>query len=191
NLRRELDAEVYLLRDGSALVIAGYLTDPRGGGFAVDLMIAPALLDLALRRHRGRPYVLGRWLSAYFSHKFGGTAAERLRSIRLALDPPALLNRGVWSGLRLHGALGAVVQAAFVPGVALVGIVYRAPALAWIARALRALLSGMSGPAYGCGAPAEIGAVYRAEGPDATRAPDQAPADGPAPQSVLLAIAPS
>ena len=195
NMRRELDAEVYYLADGWALVIAGYLTDHRSGGFAVDLLIAPALLDLAIRRCRGRPYVLGRWQAGYFRHAFGRVGAARLRAIRGALDPRTLLNRGVLTELRLRGALGALVSATFLPGVALVRAVYEAPILAWLARAMRALLSGFSGPAYGRGAPAVIGAPFRVRAPIAevqgTRAAQGDRASGSAERSALLAIAPS
>jgi hypothetical protein len=62
----ELDAEVYYIADGEALVIGGYLTDHRSAAFAVDLVIAPALVDLAMQGHRGRAYVLGRWQAAWF-----------------------------------------------------------------------------------------------------------------------------
>jgi hypothetical protein len=51
------------------MVDRGYLVDHRNGAFAVDLMIAPALTDLAMKRHRGRPYVLGRWQSAWFARR--------------------------------------------------------------------------------------------------------------------------
>ncbi len=164
NAGNALDAEVYFLADGSALVIAGYLTDHRTGAFAVDLMIAPALLDLAMHDHQGRPYVLGRWQSAWFVNKFGPAAAERLREIRRGLDSNAIVNRGVFTGLELRGVLGSIVAATFAPGVTLIRTIYQVQALAWMARAARGFLRGMSGPAHGRGAPlphatAKAGAV--------------------------------
>ncbi len=164
-----LDAEVYFLADGSALVIAGYLTDHRSGAFAVDLMLAPALLDLAMTDHQGRPYVLGRWQSAWFENKFGPAAADRLRGFKRALDPDAILNRGVLLEPRLHGVLGAIVAAAFAPGVGIVRHVFQLPALAWMARGARSVLRGMSGPAHGHGEPAAPGARFRVAAPEATR----------------------
>ena len=119
NAGSALDAEVYFLSDGSALVIAGYLTDHRTGAFAIDLMIAPALLDLAMHDHQGRPYVLGRWQAAWFVNKFGPAAVERLRAIRRGLDSNSIVNRGVFSCLELRGALGSIVTATFAPGVTL------------------------------------------------------------------------
>jgi hypothetical protein len=93
----ELDAEVYYLAEGTALVIAGYLTDHRRGSFAVDLTLAPALLDLAMRSFGGRPYVLGRWQSAYFDRKLGADAG-RVRRARATFDGAELVNRGVLTG---------------------------------------------------------------------------------------------
>lgn len=167
NAGRELEAEVYFLADGNALVIAAYLTDHTRGSFAVDLMIAPALLDLAMRRHRGRPYVLGRWQSAYLERQLGPDGATRVRGLKRGLDSNAIVNRGVLLGLRLHGPLGALVAATFVPGVRLVRWIYEAPALAWMARVARAVLSVMPGPAHGRGGAAVVGARFAAGPPTA------------------------
>ena len=151
NAGNHLDAEVYFLADGTALFIGGYLTDHRRGSFAVDLMIAPALLDLAMRDHGGRPYVLGRWQSAYAARKFGAHGIARLRRIKRGLDPDAIVNRGVLTGLRLHGPLGRLLGATFELGVSLVRSLYdRAPALV---RPLRLLLDPLPAPARGRGAP--------------------------------------
>ncbi len=159
-----LDAEVYFLADGSALFIGGYLTDHRSGAFAVDLMIAPALLDLAMRDHQGRPYVLGRWQAAYAGRKFGAEGIARLRRLKRGLDPDLVVNRGVLLGLRLHGALGRLFGTTFGPGVALVRSLFEhAPALV---RPARWLLAPLAGPARGRGAPvpahAAVGAAARA-----------------------------
>ncbi len=145
-----LDSEVYFLADGTALFIGGYLTDHTSGAFAVDLMIAPALLDLAMRDHRGRPYVLGRWQAAFATRKFGAQGVARLRRVKRGLDPDAVVNRGVLLDFRLRGALGRLLSAGFESGVALVRTLYqRAPALV---RPVRALLAPMPGPARGRGA---------------------------------------
>jgi len=154
NIGTELDGEVYYLADGQALAIAGYLTDHRSGAFMLDLVLAPVLLDLAMSRHRGAPYVLGRWQSPYLARKLGARAAQRVQSLRAALDPDSLLNRGVLVGPKLHGARGALLGACFVPGVSLVRRFYGSPALAWMVRGARAMLRGMPGPASGRGAPA-------------------------------------
>lgn len=150
----ELDAEAYFLADGSALVIAGYLTDHRKGSVAMDLVLAPALLDLAMARHQGKPYVLGRWQAAYFGRKFGAAAA-RLRDAKRRLDPGRLLNRGVLIGLELHGVLGALVASTMVPGVSLLRSLLGLPGGAALGRGLRALMSAFPGPASGRGEPVE------------------------------------
>jgi ferredoxin len=167
NAGNELDAEVYFLADEGALVIAGYLADHRSGAFAVDLLIAPTLLDLAMRRHGGRPYVLGRWQAAYLRDKFGAAGADRIRSLKRSLDSEGLLNRGVLVGLRLHGALGALLSATFVPGVRLMRGVYGVSGLGWIVRGVRGLLGRWPGPARGRGAPALVGAPFEAGPPAA------------------------
>ena len=59
------------MADGDALVIAGYLTDHRAAAFYLDLVLAPALLDLAVQRFGGRPYVLGRWQATFAVERFG------------------------------------------------------------------------------------------------------------------------
>ncbi len=158
----ELDAEVYYLADGTALVIAAYLVDHRSGAFAVDLMLAPALLDLAMARHHGRPYVLGRWQSPWMTRKFGADGATRMRAIKRALDPAGLLGRGVLFGLRLRGLLGALTAASFKPGVAFMRIAGGSPPLAGLVRSARRALAGLPGPAHGRGEPAVIGATIHA-----------------------------
>jgi len=150
-----LDAEVYYLGDGSALVIGGYLADHRRGDFALDLMLAPMMLDLAMRAHHGRPYVLGRWQAAYFARAFGG-AGVRLRDLRRRLDPGDLVNRGVRFGLRLRGVLGALAAATMVPGVSTLRAALGLPLGRALAGALRATLRGGAGPAGGRGEPAPM-----------------------------------
>jgi glycolate oxidase len=156
----EIDAEVYYLADGTALVIAAYLVDHRSGAFAVELMLAPALMDLAMSGHKGRPYVLGRWQSPWMARKFGAEGAARVRAIKRALDPSDLLGRGVLFGLRLRGVLGAITAASFKPGVAFLRGAAGTP-LAGLLRGARAALAGLPGPARGRGEPAVIGATFR------------------------------
>jgi glycolate dehydrogenase FAD-linked subunit len=165
---RDLDSEVYYLADGSALVIAAYLVDHRSGAFAVDLVLAPALLDLAMKRFHGKPYVLGRWQSAWFARKFGVEGAGRLKALKQGLDPSALLGRGVLFGLRLHGPLGALTAAAFGPGVGFMRMASSSPLLSWTVRAARGVFAAGRGPAHGRGEPALIGAPFRASAPGPT-----------------------
>ncbi len=154
NAGNQLDAEVYYLADGTALAIAGYLTDHRCLDFAVDLMIAPALTELAMRSHRGRPYVLGRWQSPWAARKFGAEGLARLARAKRGLDPHGRLNPGVLLGFRLRGALGAVVAATFAPGVAVLSRVYSLRPFSPLVRAARAALAPFRGPAWGHGEPA-------------------------------------
>jgi len=169
NVGLELDAEVYYLADGTALAIAGFLTDHRRGSFALDLVLAPALVDLAMSGHQGRPYVLGRWQSSWLARKVGAAEAKRLRGIKRAVDPHALLNRGVLFGLRLRGVLGALLGATFGIGVTLVRGVYGSPALAWLPRAARPVLARLRGPAHGRGEPLPVeGALPTPAGPAAS-----------------------
>jgi FAD/FMN-containing dehydrogenase/ferredoxin len=168
----ELDAEVYYIADGEALVIGGYLTDHRSAAFAADLVIAPALVDLAMKRHRGRPYVLGRWQAAWFKRAFGVAEAAKLRASKRALDPAAIVNRGVLLGLRLRGPLGAAFGLGFGPGITLARAVYGSALLAPLARAAKRMFRGGRGPAHGRGEPATIGARFRA------RAPEEASGNG-------------
>jgi hypothetical protein len=88
--------------------------------------VTPALLDLAMARHDGKPYVLGRWQSPFFAKKFGPNAG-RVRALRRALDPDEALSRGVLTGFRLHGALGALASAGFAPGVTLMRVAALSP----------------------------------------------------------------
>jgi FAD/FMN-containing dehydrogenase/ferredoxin len=169
NAGPELDAEVYYLADGSALVIAAYLTDHRAGTFAIDLLVAPALVDLAMTHYGGRPYVLGRWQAAWFRRRFGAAQGDRLLAIKRAVDPNALLSRGVLYGFRLRGALGALTAATFSPGVSM----FRAASsggMAGLVRGVRGALAGFGGPARGRGETAVIGATFHVTPPGPTPA---------------------
>ena len=162
NAGNELDAEVYYLADDTVLVIGGYLTDHRCLDFAIDLMIAPTLTDLAMREHHGRPYVLGRWQSSWAGRKFGAAGASRLSLIKRGLDSDEIVNRGVLLGLRLRGGLGGVVSSTFAPGMSLLSMVYGFTPFRPLIGVTRKLLSTMRGPAWGRGEPAQVGAVFSA-----------------------------
>ncbi len=157
NIGTELDAEVYYLADGVALVIAGYLVDHRSAAFAVELSAAPVLADLAMRRHGGRPYVLGRWQAAFARRALGAEAHARHARSKSALDPEGLVNRGVHLRFALPGALGGAVSATFAPAIALLGAAYSSALVSPLARAARALLRAFPGPARGRGEPAHGG----------------------------------
>ena len=148
-----LEHEVYFLTGERTLVIAGYLTDHRSSSFLLDLALTPALLDLAVRRHGGRPYVLGRWQSSFAADKFGAAGLARLGTIKAALDPGRLLGRGVLFGLELRGPLGWVVEHVYRPGVGLMGSAWRTPGLAAVVRLARAVLRFVPGPGHGRGEP--------------------------------------
>jgi ferredoxin len=149
----ELDPEVYYVADGEALVIAGYLTDHRRASVFADLVFAPALLDLAIARFEGRPYVLGRWQASFAAARFGDEGLARLARVKDALDPERLVNRGVVLEMGLRGAPGAALAALYGPGVGLVRRVWATPGIAPLGRAARAALRLLPGPAAGHGAP--------------------------------------
>jgi FAD/FMN-containing dehydrogenase/ferredoxin len=144
--RADLDAEVYYLGDGTALVIAGYLIDHRRGSFLFDLLLAPALVDLAMDRFQGRPYVLGRWQSGYFRAAQGGERARRLRDLKEKTDPAWILGRGAFFGDGYRGALGKLASAGFAPGVRVMRTIYEVPFLRPIARMLAAISGAGRGP---------------------------------------------
>ncbi len=145
----ELDAEVYYLADGAALALAAFLVDHRRGSFALELPLAPALLDLVMERHGGRPYVLGRWQAGYFRRKFPGKEAKRLRSLKHGLDSRRILNRGAFFDMGLRGPLGLLLSAGFAPSIRMVRWLYQAaPGLV---RGMRGALAGRAGPAHGRG----------------------------------------
>ena len=145
----ELDAEVYLLADGTAMVLAAFLTDHRSGAFAADLMLAPALLDLAIARYEGRPYVLGRWQAAYYRRRFDAREAERLERLKRELDPDHLVGRGAFFTMGVQGALGAFVRHTMVPGVRLMR--WTASLVPPLARLARSVAGRFRGPAAGRG----------------------------------------
>src|SRR5262249_42359286 len=140
--KADLDAEVYYLADGTALVIAGCLMDHRRGSFLFDLLLAPALTDLALDRFDGRPYVLRRGQSAFFGPALGRERARRLRHLKKQVDPGWILGRGSFFGDGYRGPLGRAMSAGFGPGIRVLRTLYEWPILRPIARGLRALWDG-------------------------------------------------
>jgi FAD/FMN-containing dehydrogenase/ferredoxin len=184
----ELDAEVYYIAGSEALVIGGYLTDHRSAAFAVDLVVAPALVSLAMERHRGRPYVLGRWQAPWFARAFGASRAEKLRAAKNSLDPAAIVNRGVLTGFRLRGPLGAAFALGFGPGIATARALYASPVFSPLARVAKAMLRGGRGPAYGRGEPAAVGARFRAQAPEEADVASAAAAPGPAQRASARAL---
>lgn len=171
-----LDVEVYYLAGGGALAIAATLTDHRRASFLADLALAPVLTELAMAEHGGRPYVLGRWQSAWFEDRFGAAEARRREALRRALDPTFVVNRGVLTGLRLRGPLGALLGASFRPGIA---ALRRLAPLLGLARPLLALIPG---PAAGRGEPAAAGVAQRVRRAGEGAAPGAAGVE-PRPQS--------
>ena len=123
----ELDPEVYYLSADEALVIAGYLTDHRHLSFQSDLVLAPALLDLAVKKFGGRPYVLGRWQAWFARERFGEPGLERLRALKAGLDPDSLVNRGVVLGPDLSGSLGGLIDGVYKPGVTALRLAWSTP----------------------------------------------------------------
>lgn len=148
----ELDAEVYYLSDGTALCIAAYLCDHRDAGFFVELSLAPALLDLAMRRFGGKPYVLGRWQALHFRRKFDASEAERLVAKKKSLDPSHVVGRGAFFALDLRGVLGKTATLSMAHGIRLLRMAVTA--LPWASGLMRKMLSRTRGVAAGRGAPA-------------------------------------
>jgi FAD/FMN-containing dehydrogenase/ferredoxin len=92
----ELESEVYFLQDGRALALPGYLTRGPRFGFLFEMVLAPMLVDLAIARFDGEPYVLGRWQSTFFRSRFRAGEARRLRRAKRSSDPGWFLNPGVF-----------------------------------------------------------------------------------------------
>ena len=148
----ELDAEVYYLADGSALVLAAYLTDHRSGRFHFELLLAPALLDLAMARYEGKPYVLGRWQAVHFERKFAASEARRLRELKTALDARHVLSPGVLFAPKLKGVLGSLVTHTMGPGVRLARLALGIPGVGAL---VGGLLGMMPGPGHRRGKPTQ------------------------------------
>ena len=91
-----LETEIYFFGDGRALALPGYLTRGPRPGFTYELLLAPILLDLAMRRHGAKPYVLGRWQSPYFRFKHGADERRRMLQAKKSADAKRSLNAGVF-----------------------------------------------------------------------------------------------
>jgi FAD/FMN-containing dehydrogenase/ferredoxin len=131
-----LETEVYFFGDGGALALPGYLTAGPRSGFVFELALAPVLVDLAMSRYDGEPYVLGRWQSPFFRARFKAGASRQLRRAKKRTDPKRVLNPGVFfgPGFRIAGASG-VYRATFPGGIRMLRLLYGSP-LAGIFRAL-------------------------------------------------------
>ena len=146
----ELDAEVYYAKDGQALVLAAYLADHRRGSFLLSLLLAPMLMDLALARFSGRPYVLGRWQASFFQRRFNPDRAARLRRQKKSLDPEWGLGPGSFFDMKLSGLLGALIKSGMHPGIRFLRWLVTAAPLPF--RGLHLLLDRFAdGPAAGRG----------------------------------------
>jgi ferredoxin len=132
-----LETEAYFLRDGRVLVLPGYLTRGPRRGFTWELLLAPMLLDLAMARYGGQPYVLGRWQSPYFRHKHAKAQRKSLVTMKRRTDPDRILNPGVFFGpvFRIGGVQG-VFRTTFPGTVRWLRGLYGAPLTAAIFRAL-------------------------------------------------------
>jgi FAD/FMN-containing dehydrogenase/ferredoxin len=150
----KLDAEVYYAPDDRALVIAAYLADQRSGAFRLQLILAPSLSDLALRRYQGRPYVLGRWQAPYFKAALKRERAARQRKMKRSLDPDWILNRGSYFRMGFLGPLGRLGRIGFRPTVRVLGALFGGTLVLPFTWLLRMFFSLWPGPAHGRGATA-------------------------------------
>lgn len=134
----ELESEVYYASASRALVLAGYLTDPKRRGLFAEILLAPALVDLARARHRGSPYVLGRWQAPFFRGRHRGAEASRLRALRCSADPAGVVNEGVFfrTAFAVPGA-ARLFDAAFPAGVRAARLLFGAPPVAALLRAAK------------------------------------------------------
>lgn len=131
-----LETEVYFFGDGRALALPGYLTQGPRRGFLLELAFAPILVDLAMSRYDGEPYVLGRWQSPFFAARFKSGASRQLRRTKKRTDPKRLLNPGVFfnPAFRIPGAAG-VYRLTFPGGIRLLRSFCGWPATARVFRA--------------------------------------------------------
>lgn len=134
-----LETEMYFLGDGRVLALPGWLSRGPRRGFLFELLLVPALLDLALRKHGGTPYVLGRWQSPYARHRLARPLWRFLRQAKKRLDPKQRLNRGVFfaPAFRVPGMRG-LYGSAFPGGVRFVRAVYGSPLSRIVRRAIAA-----------------------------------------------------
>jgi ferredoxin len=150
-----LDAEVYHLAGDTALVLAAYLADHRAGSFALRLPLAPALTELALRSHGGRPYVLGRWQAAFYGGAADSERRRRWSEFKRAADSLWILNRGSLFSMSLKTPLGWLLESTFRPGVRLAGALFGSTLARPLLGLLRVAFLMVGGPARGRGRTAQ------------------------------------
>ncbi|MFQ5600874.1 MAG: FAD-binding protein [Candidatus Krumholzibacteriia bacterium] len=132
-----LEGEVYFFGDGRALALAGYRTPGPRRGFLFEVLLAPMLVDLAMARYDGEPYVLGRWQSPFYRKKYRSGEARRMRRSKRLADRQRILNPGVFfePTFRVPGVAG-VFRATFPGGVRVMRWLYGAPPFSQLFRAL-------------------------------------------------------
>jgi ferredoxin len=137
NVGVHLESEVYVFDEGQSLVIAGYMTQGPRRGFVFEMALAPMLVDLAMARYDGFPYVLGRWQSPFFKSKYGSGGARQLRRMKKRADRRRLLNPGVFfaPAFRLPGVAG-VYQVGFPVGLRVLRGLYGTPGFSHLFRRL-------------------------------------------------------
>jgi len=133
-----LESEVYYVGASRALVLAGYLTDPKRRGFSAELLLAPALVDLARARHGGSPYVLGRWQAPFFRGMHRGAERARLGALRRSADREGVLNEGVFfkTDFAIPG-VSRLFDATFPAGVRAARLLFGAPVASALVRAVK------------------------------------------------------
>jgi FAD/FMN-containing dehydrogenase/ferredoxin len=156
-----LETETYFFGDGTALALPGFSTRGPRRGFVFELLLAPILLDLAMARFAGRPYVLGRWQAPLFGRKHPRAVRRRLRHAKRHLDRDGVLNPGVFFApvFRLPFAHG-LYRSGFPAGVRVLrGLYGWGPTAALFRRAMKAAVETAAGSA--AGAPAELAHAAR------------------------------
>ena len=132
-----LESEVYFLDEGRALVIAGYMTQGPRSGFLFEMALAPMLVDLAMARYDGSPYVLGRWQSPFFKSKQGSGGARQLRRMKKRADPRSTLNPGVFMAPVFRVPfLSDFYRISFPLGLRVLRVLYGVPGLSQIFRSI-------------------------------------------------------
>ena len=120
-----LETEMYFFSDGRALALPGYLSRGPRRGFLFELVLAPILVDLAMSRYDGQPYVLGRWQSPFFRHKHPAAERRRLRAAKKRADREGIVNPGVFFApvFRVPGVQG-LFRSSFPGGVRMLRWMY-------------------------------------------------------------------
>jgi len=143
-----LETEIYFFGDGRALALPGYLSRGPRRGFTYELLLAPILLDLGLRHHGGKPYVLGRWQSPYFRAKHAADERKRMQQAKKSADAKRTLNAGVFFApvFKLPFAQG-FFRTSFPAGVRVLRGLYGSPVTAPFFRAAIGAARGAQHPA--------------------------------------------